>query len=193
MKFFVGVLTCCCRKKKTHKPVKHWLWTIHFKAVKKHSSNLSHQDGRSSTLTAPNGPSQTTVMRVALAEAKLQPEEVVPWQDFWFFSEIFLNKPSLRKENTSRVGIMDYKLYILILSWPNRFALIIDQLVCKERFLKPWSHHWHCMPCHHVISPVSRCTWNAMEQALLWATPSRLVVWNPSTAPGAKWRMLKGT
>ncbi|CAK9056189.1 Phenolphthiocerol/phthiocerol polyketide synthase subunit A ((Phenol)carboxyphthiodiolenone synthase subunit A) (Beta-ketoacyl-acyl-carrier-protein synthase I) (Phthiocerol synthesis polyketide synthase type I PpsA), partial [Durusdinium trenchii] len=36
-----------------------------------------NQDGRSSTLTAPNGPSQATVMRVALAEAKLAPEEVV--------------------------------------------------------------------------------------------------------------------
>eukprot|EP00438_Fugacium_kawagutii_P013943 Skav203409 [mRNA] locus=scaffold1743:222991:225836:- [translate_table: standard] len=36
------------------------------------------QDGRSSTLTAPNGPSQATVMRVALAEAKMQPEEVAP-------------------------------------------------------------------------------------------------------------------
>ena len=36
-----------------------------------------NQDGRSSTLTAPNGPSQAAVMRVALAEAKLAPEDVV--------------------------------------------------------------------------------------------------------------------
>lgn len=62
---------------------------------------LQCQDGRSSTLTAPNGPSQATVMRVALAEAKLQPEEVVPWQDSWipvYFSETFLSKQSLRKK-----------------------------------------------------------------------------------------------
>lgn len=40
-------------------------------------------------------------MRVALAEAKLQPEEVVPWQDSWipvYFSETFLSKQSLRKK-----------------------------------------------------------------------------------------------
>lgn len=43
-------------------------WTVH------------RQDGRSSTLTAPNGPSQATVMRVALAEAKLAPEEVATWR-----------------------------------------------------------------------------------------------------------------
>ena len=71
---------------------------------------VQSQDGRSSTLTAPNGPSQATVMRVALAEAKLQPEEVVPWQDSWFFVETFLSKQALRKKkSTSRVGIMSYK------------------------------------------------------------------------------------
>ena len=41
-------------------------------------TDLVRQDGRSSTLTAPNGPSQGSVMRVALSEAKMQPEEVAP-------------------------------------------------------------------------------------------------------------------
>ena len=36
-----------------------------------------NQDGRSSTLTAPNGPSQHTVMMIALAEARLAPQEIV--------------------------------------------------------------------------------------------------------------------
>ena len=36
-----------------------------------------NQDGRSSTLTAPNGPSQHMVMMIALAEARLAPEEIV--------------------------------------------------------------------------------------------------------------------
>ena len=36
-----------------------------------------NQDGRSSTLTAPNGPSQHMVMMIALAEARLAPQEIV--------------------------------------------------------------------------------------------------------------------
>ena len=34
------------------------------------------QDGRSSTLTAPNGPSQQEVIRRALADAQMQPQQV---------------------------------------------------------------------------------------------------------------------
>ena len=38
------------------------------------------QDGRSSALTAPNGPAQQAVMRMALAEALLQPAHVTGLQ-----------------------------------------------------------------------------------------------------------------
>ena len=40
-----------------------------------HGSDV-RQDGRSSTLTAPNGPSQQEVMRRALADADVQPQQV---------------------------------------------------------------------------------------------------------------------